>query len=186
MAAITTVIAGMAVPSVGFVSSASAADNKWQYYEDQFGPDIINDACGVAGLNVEQVDVVSGRFRMTLRGPGEVPYFDDRAEDVATFTNLTTGELLTVVGSFRGGAHKVTDNGDGTYTVLVQNTDNTFFYDEEGHVVGRETGVFRYEFLADYGGTPTDPSDDQFTFLRVIKKTGLDADSCTIILDTIA
>jgi hypothetical protein len=186
MAVTAALVGGLTIPSVGFVNSASAASSRWEYYDVQFGPDVITDACGVSGLNLEQVDMVSGRFRMTLRGPDEVPYFDDRADTIATTTNLATGESLTFVGSFRGGALKVTDNGDGTYTVLVSNTDNAFFYDDEGQVVGRETGVYRYEFLADYAGTPMDPSDDQFTFLRVVKRTGLDADYCRVVLDTIA
>ena len=54
----------------------------------------------------------------------------------------------------------MTDNGDGTLTILVLATGNDVFYGPDGKAIGRNPGQIRFEILVDHGGTPTDPSDD--------------------------
>ena len=75
---------------------------------------------------------------------------------------------------------KVTDNGDGTTTILVQQTSNQVLYGPDGTVLALNVGQTRFEFLVDNGGTPADPSDDQFLeFLGEVRDpTGHQADLC--------
>ena len=53
-------------------------------------------------------------------------------------------------------------------------------YGEDGKVIARNPGQVRFEILVDHGGTPTDPSDDEFLeFLGVVKEsTGRSDDYC--------
>jgi len=142
--------------------------------------------CGVAGLTVQQQGVAVGRERTISHGPDGLPYYFVQERYNDTWTNLGTGETMTTVGAYRGHSLKVTDNGDGTYTVLAQNTGNTVYYDADGEVIARSTGVFRFKLLFDDGGTPTDPSDDEpIAFLGVVKNTGLTPDFCETIVGTI-
>jgi hypothetical protein len=78
----------------------------------------------------------------------------------------------------------VTDNGDGTLTILLLSTGNAVLYGEDGKVIARDPGQIRVEILIDNGGTPTDPSDDEFIeFLGVVKEsTGRSDDFCEAAL----
>jgi hypothetical protein len=89
------------------------------------------------------------------------------------WTNVATGDFVTVVGSYRGGDLRVTDNGDGTLTVISKHTDNWATYDQDGTGIAgaRRAGLTSFELLFDNAGTPTDPSDDEFVaFLGVVTR----------------
>jgi hypothetical protein len=74
---------------------------------------------------------------------------------------------------------RVTDNGDGTLTILFLATGNDVFYGSDGEVIGRDPGQIRLEILVDHGGTPTDPSDDEFLSEELVKgSTGRSDDFC--------
>jgi hypothetical protein len=74
----------------------------------------------------------------------------------------------------------VTDNGDGTLTILILATGNDVLYGEDGKAIARNPGQIRFEILVDHGGTPTDPSDDEFLAdLGLVKgSTGRSDDFC--------
>lgn len=57
---------------------------------------------------------------------------------------------------------RVTDNGDGTMTILMLATGNAVLYGENDKAIARNPGQIRFEILIDHNGTPTDPFDDQF------------------------
>jgi hypothetical protein len=75
---------------------------------------------------------------------------------------------------------RITDNGDGTITILVLATGNAVLYGEDGKALARNPGQIRFEILIDTAGTPSDPSDDEFlAFLGVVKgSTGRSDDFC--------
>ena len=79
---------------------------------------------------------------------------------------------------------KVTDNGDGTLTILVLGTGNFVVYDHDGKAIARNPGQVRFEILIDDGGTPQDPSDDEFLeFLGDVKgSTGRNDDFCAAVV----
>ena len=181
-----SVLAGFVVPSVLTMGPASAAPSKWDTFRFEYGPQVSRNFCGVSGLTIQQQGVAVGRERTTSRGPDGLPYYSVQEHLVDTWTNLETGESMAVVGAYRGGSLRVTDNGDGTLTVLVQNTGNTVYYSPNGEVIARDAGVFRFQLLFDHGGSPTDPSDDEFVaFLGVVKNAGLNADFCAAIVQGI-
>ncbi|MGZ5410711.1 MAG: hypothetical protein ACXWDJ_12010, partial [Aeromicrobium sp.] len=178
---IAAVFAGVAIPSATFAGSATAAPSHWVTEHGEYGPEI--SFCGAPFAQQGEVDV---RFRTTTHGPDGLPYDYEHADFTDTWTNVTTGELVTVVGSYRNGALRVTDNGDGTLTVLIKGTGNNVFYNEDGQKIGRHTGLTSFELLFDHAGTPTDPSDDEFlAFLGFTKDTGRDDVLCAVLAQTI-
>ena len=75
---------------------------------------------------------------------------------------------------------KVTDNGDGTLTILVLGTGNFTLYGQDGKAIARNPGQVRFEVLIDNAGTPDDPFDDEFIAdLGLVKgSTGRNDDFC--------
>jgi len=82
----------------------------------------------------------------------------------------------------------VTDNGDGTLTILVLGTGNDVVYGPDGKAIARDPGQTRFEILVDDGGTPTDPSDDKFIAdLGVVKgSTGRTDDFCAAVVPALS
>ena len=107
-------------------------------------------------------------------------YFAERREITEVFTIVGTGDQFTLKSRMNSKDLKVTDNGDGTLTLLALETGNQVLYDSDGNAIARNPGQVRFEVLVDHGGTPTDPSDDQFLgFLGFVKdSTGRGDDFC--------
>jgi hypothetical protein len=60
---------------------------------------------------------------------------------------VATGEHVTRVERVLDEDLRVTDNGDGTLTVLVLATGNSTVYDESGKAIARNPGQVRYALL---------------------------------------
>ena len=65
---------------------------------------------------------------------------------------------------------KVTDNGDGTLTLVQMRSGADYVKGPDGKIERTDPGTIRFEILLDNGGTPTDPSDDEELDFRVIKE----------------
>jgi hypothetical protein len=180
---IGTAALGLAL-STGVIAPASAEPNHWESFQGVLGPDVYEDFCGVPALTVEQTAVVDIRYRTVTHGADDLQYYYEGAKETDTYTNLATGEVLIVAGAGRGGAKSITDNGDGTLTVLVSSTVNNVFV-SDGQVLGRNTGIFRYELRYDHGGTPADPTDDVFLGFQVVKDTGQKDTACSLVVQAI-
>ncbi len=75
-------------------------------------------------------------------------------------TNLDTGGTYTNKFTVSSLDQKITDNGDGTATIVVFQAGGSRFYDSDGRLVLKDPGAFSFSFDVDYNGTPTDPFDD--------------------------
>ena len=73
---------------------------------------------------------------------------------------------------------------DGTLTILVMGTGNAVAYNEDGKAIARNPGQIRFELLIDNGGTPQDPSDDEFLadLGVVFGSTGRNDDFCEAVV----
>jgi hypothetical protein len=142
--------------------------------------DVAADFCDVPGLTVQSDIVVDGRFMVTTHGPGGLSYFKEHVKVSSVDTNLANGKFVTFKGNVTEKDLKVTDNGDGTLTILVLATGNAVLYGMNGKAIARNPGQVRFELLIDHSGTPTDPSDDEFLeFLGIVKEsTGRSDDFC--------
>src|SRR6266508_3801975 len=128
----------------------------------------------------EDTFVLDGRVHAVPHGPDGLPYFGVHFVRTDVFTNLANDKSVTGVVNEIDKDLRVTDNGDGTLTILVLATGNFVLYGEDGKAIARNPGQIRFEILIDHGGTPTDPSDDEFlAFLGVVKgSTGRSDDFC--------
>ena len=178
--------AGLALPAIAAVVFAAAADAGQIFHETFHDEDveIETDFCGVPGLTVEFVSVADGRAHAVPHGRGQLPYFGAKVELTETVTNLANDKSLTSFATFIDKDLRVTDNGDGTLTILILTTGNAVLYGNDGKVIARNPGQQRVEILVDNNGTPTDPSDDTFLeFLGVVKEsTGRNDDYCEVAI----
>jgi len=148
-------------------------------FQDEF-TEVVEDFCDVPGLTVQLDGVVDGRFLFNRRGPDGLAYYMESIHLSTTFTNVDTGSTITGVERTLSKDLKVTDNGDGTLTILVLATGNATLYGEDGKAIARNPGQVRFEILIDDGGTPDDPFDDEFIAdLGLVKgSTGRNDDFC--------
>ena len=82
---------------------------------------------------------------------------------------------------------RVTNNGDGTLTILILSTGNAVVYNSNRKAIGRNPGRVRFELVVDHGGTPSDPSDDtELSFELVKDSTGRTDDFCEVAVPALS
>jgi hypothetical protein len=137
------------------------------------------DFCG-AGLTVEVAVVLDLRVHILPHGRDGLIYFLQIGRETDVLTNLANGRSIRSVARVIEKDLKVTDNGDGTLTVLILATGNAVLYGENGKAIARNPGQIRVELLLDHGGTPNDPNDDVLLSEELVKEsTGRSDDFCT-------
>ena len=148
---------------------------------DELVTEEVEDFCGEEGLTVQSVTHVVGRFRVTSHGPDQLLYF---AANLNVTQVLTNGDnTVTSRSNFIDKDVRVTDNGDGTLTILILSTGNAVLYGPDGKAIARNPGQVRSELVVDHGGTPTDPEDDvEISFELVKESTGRTDDFCDAAL----
>jgi hypothetical protein len=161
----------------GLAAPVAAAPLEQGTFHDEFSF-VDPDFCG-AGLEVRVDAVIDGRFLATRHGRDGLVYFSGRFHRTDTYTNLANGQTVTSDERTIQKDLHVTDNGDGTLTILVLATGNYTVYGEDGRAIARNPGQVRFELLIDHGGTPDDPSDDLELDFEVVKEsTGRSDDAC--------
>jgi hypothetical protein len=144
---------------------------------------IENDFCEVAGLTVRFHTTGEVRFMGIPHGPDGLVYSIQHSRITDVLTNLANGNTVTVVSTNVIKDLKVTDNGDGTLTILGLGTGNFVVYGPDGKAIARNPGQIRFEALVDHGGTPTDPSDDELISFDVVREsTGRNDDFCEAVI----
>jgi hypothetical protein len=89
-----------------------------------------------------------------------------------TITNLATGRAFTFVWNYLEQDIKVTDNGDGTVSILSQIPGPETIYGPDGHRLSINGGTMRLLTVIDLAGTPLDGSDDQFVSQTLVSENG--------------
>ncbi len=181
-------VVGLATAMVlSLTGNASAKVLEKDTFHDEFS-DLVNSFCDVSGLTVRADFTVDGRFAIKSHGADQLAYFQSHVRARIVFTNVATGAYVTAVDTVMEKDLRVTNNGDGTLTILVLATGNSVVYDEEGKAIARNPGQVRYKILIDHGGTPSDPSDDEFLeFLGLVKgSTGRSDDFCAAVVPEIS
>jgi len=176
--------AGLAmVGSIALAGGASAKPLEHTDFHDEFS-ETINDFCEVSGLTVQVDTVEDGRFLFNPHGPDGLAYGHANVSFTNVFTNVANDNTVTSVGKVVDKDLRVTDNGDGTLTILVLTTGPAAVYGPDGKAIARNPGQVRFEVLVDHGGTPTDPSDDEFLEdLGLVKgSTGRTDDFCAAVV----
>jgi hypothetical protein len=142
---------------------------------------IVVDWCGADAPFRNDFDV-TGTFigRVTGQDGNGGFRYSQTAHGEAIWTNLATGRTLTIVWNAHDQDLRVTDNGDGTGTVLWQESGNVNYFGPDGKFVSNAPGAFRVESLIDFNGTPGDPSDDTVISETLVRNVGHapDASEC--------
>ena len=149
-ASVATVVAVLAGPS------ADAKVVGKEHFTDSFTSDVYD--CD--GIPAQDSGTVRGNLTVVQRGSGAFPYFNEHVAGSVVTTNLSTGGTFTNVFSANTRDHKITDNGDGTITIVSYAAGGSRFYDQFGKLVLKDPGTVRFAFDVDYNGTPSNPEDD--------------------------
>jgi hypothetical protein len=168
----------LGVTAAAMLAAGAAAQPPFKERFHDEGTFVDEDFCG-AGLTVDGTFVVDGSVLMVAHGPDGLAYFLEHISATTTFTNRANGKTVTIESSTNGKDLRVTDNGDGTLTILNLRTGNDVYYGPDGEVIGRTPGQIRLEILVDHSGTPTDPFDDVFLAEELVfGSTGRSDDFC--------
>jgi hypothetical protein len=141
------------------VGPAAAAPLEREHFHDSFS-EVFEEFCG--DLTVRHDVEVDGTFLFNFHGPDGLGYALETFHGTESFTNLANDKTITHVFNTVSKDLKVTDNGDGTLTILVLATGSDKIFGPDGEFLFNDPGQTRFEILIDHGGTPTDPSDDEF------------------------
>lgn len=172
------VVVGLAAAASLFAGPAQARPLEKGTFHEEF-TEVFADFCDVPGLTVQSDVVVDVRFLLNPHGPDGLAYGMENVRISGVDTNLANGKFVTWTANFIGKDLRVTDNGDGTLTILALVTGNAVLYGMDGKAIARDPGQVRFELLIDHNGTPTDPTDDEFLAGELVKgSTGRSDDFC--------
>ena len=147
---------------------------------------VIEDFCD-AGLTVQSHFVADIGVKAMPRGRDGLIYFANKLRITETFTNVANGKSVvsTVTGIDKD--LRVTDNGNGTLTILIVSTGNALVTDASGKAIARNPGQTRFELVVDDGGTPNDPTDDTELSAEIVKgSTGRTDDFCGAVVPALS
>jgi hypothetical protein len=162
-------------------ASAKPVEHVRFHDEDTFVDD---DFCG---LTVNGAFVVDGKLLVNPHGGDGLLYFLEHVRATTVLTNPANGKSITAVSKVVNHDLRVTDNGDGTLTVLFMATGNDVLYGPDGKAIARNPGQVRIEFLIDHGGTPNDPEDDIVLSDELVKgSTGRSDDFCGAVVPALS
>ncbi len=180
----SAVLVLLASAAITLVATASGGGQLFRESIDETEIFVEEDFCGVDGLSVEFARHTVGTVHAVPHGEDGLVYFGFNLKVTEVVTNLANDNFVTSSATIRDKDQRVTDNGDGTLTVLVLATGNATLYGPDGKAIARNPGQVRYEVLIDHGGTPSDPSDDEFLeFLGDVREsTGRTDDYCAAAL----
>ena len=172
-----------AMPGLLLVLAPATAADARQVFRETIHDErnvVLEDFCDVAGLTVELRSVLDMRVNAVSRGPAGLAYFLQHGVTREVLHNPATGTSLTSVTTVTEKDMRVTENGDGTLTIRILATGNAVLFGADGKAIARNPGQTRFEILVDDGGTPNDPSDDEFLGrLGTVKEsTGRSDDFC--------
>jgi hypothetical protein len=166
-----------ATAAVMLAAAASAGPPFRETIHDEFS--FVDPNFCDAGMTVEVAVVLDIRVHANPHGRDRLVYFLQHATETDVLTNLANGRSLRSVAKVIEKDQRVTDNGDGTLTVLIKATGNAVLYGENGKAIARNPGQIQIELLIDHGGTPNDPSDDVVLSEELVKgSTGRSDDVC--------
>lgn len=164
-------VSGLTLLGIG-AAPAGATPFEHEHFHDLSSEVIEN--CGLTLLEVVDIE---GTFLANSHGPDGLIYAIEIAHGSVSWTNLANGKTMTAsLAGFNFKDLKVTNNGDGTLTLIQMSSGNFIVRGPDpGPALRMVTGTIRFEVLIDDGGTPTDPTDDtQLDFRIIMDPSGLD------------
>lgn len=133
---------------VATAGAAAAEPIEHAMFEEPFSNEI---DCG-DGLNVLVEGQDSVHFLLLARGPGGMLYGQANIAGAVSFTNPANGNSVTSTYHHLDKDLKVTDNGDGTYTVVVLNAGSQSLFGPDGRQLLLDAGQLLIELVLDVNG----------------------------------
>ena len=163
-------VGGIAVAStLASVLPSAAKPLEHEHFQESFS-EVTDDFCDDMTVLFEHES--STHFTAASRGKDGLIHFAANIRGTNRFTNLETGKKFTIAFTFNDKDQRVTDNGDGTLTILFKSTGNQMVYGPDGQRLFLDSGGIWFEVLVAHGGTPTDPSDDVLISESGVKASG--------------
>lgn len=143
-----------------------------------------NDFCGVATH-------VHAEFRIAFgeKATGKERLVAAWANDHGfhAYTNVATNMTMTATLNGVSKDDRVTDNGDGTLTIITKFSGVETLIGPDGTTLARDPGTFVEKLVVDHAGTPAFPEDDVLLSDEVIRNAPAeDSDGCAIFLQATA
>jgi hypothetical protein len=171
-----TILATLAgcLTSLCLVAPASAAPPTRFVVDDPFR-NVITDYCGVKGLTAVDAGTFhsDGKIRTTRAG---VEFFLEHIRVDETVTG-PTGRSVRIHTAFVQKDLKITDNGDGTITIISLLTGPSSVYGPDGKAIARDPGQVRFQIVLRDGV--------EVSFDVVKGSTGRSDDYCAAIVPVI-
>jgi hypothetical protein len=165
----------VAAAAIVFVSIAApvtiaqaATPDRFRF--DDSGDFVQEDFCGDQTVRWEFHVWGSGVGR--IAGRERAVHYTVTAHGDATITNLATGKAFTLTWEDQSQDMRVLDNGDGTLSLFGNSGGAERTRGPDGQLLNVKRGLTQWMVLIDHGGTPTDPSDDEFISLTFLGGPG--------------
>ena len=146
----TAILALAATAAVVLAAAASAGPPVRETIHVEGNYVVLEDFCEEEGLDVTLDFVMDIRVHIVPHGPNRLEYFlqhGTRSEVLSA-----NGKSLTSFSRVMEKDMRVTDNGDGTVTVLILATGTAVLYDERGKAIARNPGQTRFVIVFDASG----------------------------------
>lgn len=178
-------VVGLALPALLLAAAAPASAERiagGTFHDERSFT--VEDFCDVPGLAVEGHLTADGRFLERLQGADSIFNGMDNTRVVIDWTNLATGQHATEIEPRSTTKDlRITDNGDGTITLIQLLTGGAQLYGDDGQLIAKNDGQVRFKIVVDYNGTLSDISDDTVLSRELIfGSTGTNDDFCAAIL----
>lgn len=175
--------AALGISALLVTGPASAQKVDGEAFHDE-GSFIDNNFCGVSGLIVDGSFTVDGRFLARLQGQDSIFYGMDNTRTVIQYTRRSTGQTATDIQPRTTSKDlKITNNGDGTLTIVQLLTGGERTYGDGGKLIASNSGQVRFKIVVDYNGTLSYPDDDtELSSELIFGSTGTNGDFCSAVL----
>ena len=182
------VILALGATAAVTLGAAASAGQVFRGTVHDEGTFVLEDFCDQPGMTVDVAFALDLRVHVVPHRRDRLDYFLQHGIRTEVLTNPANGKSLTSVAKVIEKDMRVTDNGDGTLTILILATGTAVLYGENGKAIARDPGQIRFKILVDHGGTPTDPDDDEFLadLGQVKGSTGRSDDFCEAALPALS
>lgn len=145
------------------------------------------DFCDAPGLNVTLDSTFDGGITVKTHGAARNAFDAEHTAYVQGVTNDANGKYTTVVESTINKDLQITDNHDGTWTIIALATGSSSLYDMTGKAIARNLGQVRFKIVLSDNGTPGFPDDDhEISFEQIKGSTGRNDDYCAATVAAIS
>lgn len=162
-------VVAAAVPVSARASVAHAQPFEHVRFHENFSY-VVADFCGDIKVRIDVHDqgVVVGR----RTGKDRLLRYTQSHHGGSRIVNLATDRAFTFTWNYLNQDVKVTDNGDGTITILSQVPGPERIFGPDGQLLNVSGGTYRMRTVVDVAGTPDDPSDDTVVSEEVVRSNG--------------